>query len=83
MNAHKLKGKLLLILGEMDTNVDPASTLQVVDALIKANKDFDFLMVPGMGHSGGGKYGERKRRDFFVKHILGVEPPDWNKGEWL
>ncbi|MCP4726694.1 MAG: prolyl oligopeptidase family serine peptidase [bacterium] len=77
-NAYRLEGRLLLILGEMDTNVDPASTLMVVDALIKANKDFDFLMVPGMGHSGGGMYGERKRRDYFVKHLLGVDPPEWN-----
>ncbi|MFC1729937.1 DPP IV N-terminal domain-containing protein [candidate division KSB1 bacterium] len=78
-NAYRLQGKLLLILGEMDTNVDPSSTLQVVDALIKADKDFDFLFVPGMGHSGGGEYGERKRRDFFVRHLLGIEPPGWNQ----
>jgi dipeptidyl aminopeptidase/acylaminoacyl peptidase len=76
-HAAKLKGKLLLILGEMDDNVDPASTMQFMDALIKANKPFDFLMVPGMGHSMGGDYGEHKRRDFFVKHLLGVEPPAW------
>jgi dipeptidyl aminopeptidase/acylaminoacyl peptidase len=77
VNAHKLQGKLMLILGEMDDNVDPASTLQLVDALIKANKNFDFLMVPGMGHSSGGDYGEHKRRDFFVKHLLGIDPPAW------
>ena len=77
-HAAKLKGKLLLILGEMDDNVDPASTMQFMDALIKANKPFDFLMVPGMGHSMGGDYGEHKRRDFFVKHLLGVEPPVWD-----
>jgi len=80
-NAYRLKGKLLLINGEMDANVDPASTVQVVNALIKANKDFEYLFVPGMGHSGGGDYGERRRRDFFVKHLLGVEPPDWNMME--
>ncbi|MBC3540134.1 DPP IV N-terminal domain-containing protein [Rufibacter sediminis] len=77
VNAHKLQGKLMLVLGEMDDNVDPASTLQLVDALIKANKNFDFLMVPGMGHSSGGDYGEHKRRDFFVKHLLGLDPPAW------
>ncbi|MBT3243598.1 MAG: prolyl oligopeptidase family serine peptidase [Bacteroidetes bacterium] len=77
-NAYRLKGKLFLIVGEMDSNVDPSSTMQVVDALIKANKDFDLLVVPGMGHSGGGKLGERKRRDFFVRHLLGTDPPDWN-----
>ncbi len=75
-HAHKLEGKLLLILGELDDNVDPASTLQVVDKLIKAKKNFDFLF-PGMGHSMGGDYGERKRRDFFVKHLHGVDPPNW------
>jgi dipeptidyl aminopeptidase/acylaminoacyl peptidase len=78
VNAHLLEGKLLLIVGEMDTNVDPASTMQVVDALIRANKDFDLLVVPGAGHSIGGAYGERKRADFFVRHLMGAEPPDWN-----
>ncbi|MEA1887989.1 MAG: DPP IV N-terminal domain-containing protein [Bacteroidota bacterium] len=77
VNAHRLEGKLLLINGEMDNNVDPASTEQVVDALIKANKDFDYLFVPGMRHSSGGDYGEHKRRDFFVKHLLGVDLPEW------
>lgn len=77
-HAKNLKGKLLLILGEMDDNVDPSSTYQFINALIKANKNFDFLMVPGMGHSLGGDYGEHKRRDFFVKHLLGVDPPEWN-----
>jgi len=73
-NAHKLQGKLLLIVGELDRNVDPASTMQVVDALIKADKDFDLLVVPGAGHGIGGPYGERRRKDFFVRHLLGVEP---------
>jgi dipeptidyl aminopeptidase/acylaminoacyl peptidase len=77
-NAYKLRGKLLLSVGEMDQNVDPASTMQVVNALIKANKTFDFIVLPGQGHSQGGEYGERKRFDFFVHHLIGVEPPDWN-----
>jgi dipeptidyl aminopeptidase/acylaminoacyl peptidase len=77
-NAAKLQGKLLLLVGEVDDNVDPASTMQLVNALVKANKDFDFLMVPNMAHSAGGDYGERKRRDFFVRHLLGVEPPAWS-----
>ena len=77
-NAHKLEGKLLLINGEMDNNVDPASTVQVVDALIKANKNFEYLLVPGMKHSSGGSYGEHKRRDFFVKHLHGIDPPEWS-----
>ncbi len=80
-NAHKLQGRLLLILGEMDANVDPASTMQVVNALIKSNKTFDLLVIPGAGHGPGGVYGERKRNDFFVHHLLGVEPPDWNAME--
>jgi dipeptidyl aminopeptidase/acylaminoacyl peptidase len=77
-NAHRLKGKLLLIVGEMDTNVDPASTMQVVNALVKAGKKFDLLVLPGAGHTNGGPYGDRLRYDFFVHHLLGMEPPDWN-----
>lgn len=77
-NAHKLKGKLLLIVGEMDTNVDPASTMQVVNALIKSGKYFDLLVIPGGGHGMGGDYGQRKLMDFFVHHLHGKTPPDWN-----
>ncbi len=80
-NAYRLQGKLLLSVGEMDQNVDPASTMQVVSALIKANKTFDLIVLPGQGHSPGGEYGERKRFDFFVHHLLGVEPPDWNRAK--
>ncbi len=80
-NARRLKGKLLLINGEMDNNVDPASTTQFVDALIKAGKDFDYLLVPGMKHGSGGSYGERRRMDFFVEHLLGVKPPERNNTE--
>jgi dienelactone hydrolase len=84
-NAYRLQGKLLLVVGELDTNVDPASTMQVVDALIKTNKNFDLLVMPGLGHGAGrrenAEYGDRKRNDFFVRHLLGVEPPDWNKVE--
>jgi len=76
-NAYRLKGKLMLMVGELDDNVDPSSTLQVVDALIKANKNFDFLMLPGLKHTSGGDFGEHKRRDYFVKYLLGVEPPSW------
>ena len=79
--AHRLRGKLLLVVPEMDTNVDPASTLQVVNALIKADKKFDLLFVPGGGHGAGGVYGQRLLNDFFVHHLLGVEPPDWNRME--
>jgi dipeptidyl aminopeptidase/acylaminoacyl peptidase len=77
-NAHKLQGRLLLIVGEMDRNVDPSSTMQVVNALIKAKKTFDLLVIPGADHTSGGEYGERKRWDFFVHHLHGVESPDRN-----
>jgi dienelactone hydrolase len=77
-HAAKLKGKLLLAVGEMDTNVDPASTMQVVNALIKANKTFDLLVLPGQNHGGWGQYYDRKRADFFVKELLGISPPNWN-----
>jgi len=77
-NAAKLEGKLMLVVGEMDKNVDPSSTMQVANALIKANKMFDLLVIPGAGHTSGGPYGERKRNDFFVHHLMGVEPPDRN-----
>jgi dipeptidyl aminopeptidase/acylaminoacyl peptidase len=74
--AHKLQGNLLLTVGELDRNVDPASTMQVVNALIKADKDFDMLVVPGAGHGVGERpYASRRRMDFFVRHLLGVDPP--------
>ena len=73
--AHRLTGKLFLVVGAMDRNVDPSSTMQVVDALIKADKDFDLLVVPGGGHGiAESRYGTRRRSDFFVRHLLGVEP---------
>src|SRR5580698_5420208 len=77
-NAHNLKGRLLLMVGEMDTNVPPESTLRLVDALLNAKKDFDFLELPGFDHTDGGLMGERKRRDYFVHYLLGVEPPERN-----
>jgi dipeptidyl aminopeptidase/acylaminoacyl peptidase len=80
-NAYRLRGKLLLIVGEMDTNVPPESTLRLADALIKAGKDFDLLVVPGAGHGMGGAYGVRRMQDFFVRHLLGIEPPDRNAVE--
>ena len=78
--AHRLQGKLLLIVGEMDENVDPASTMQVVHALIRADRDFDLLVIPGTGHGAAEtKYGQRRRADYFVRHLLGVEPR-WEPG---
>lgn len=78
-NAHLLTRPLMLVLGEVDDNVDPASTLQVCDALIRAGKDFEFVMLPGVGHTMGGSYGEHKRYDFFVKHLMKVLPPAWDE----
>jgi dipeptidyl aminopeptidase/acylaminoacyl peptidase len=77
-NAWRLQGKLMLVMGEMDKNVDPSTTLQVADRLIKAGKDFDFLIVPGGGHGAGGRYGQRKLMDFFVRNLLDEPTPDWN-----
>jgi dipeptidyl aminopeptidase/acylaminoacyl peptidase len=80
-NAHRLKGHLMLIVGEMDTNVPPESTMRFVDALIKADKDFELLVIPGGGHGSGGSYGQRRLQDFFVHHLLGIEPPNRNTEE--
>ena len=67
-DAHKLQGKLLLLVGEMDNNVDPASTMQVVNALIKADKDFELLFMPGAGHGiARTPYGARRLEDFFAR----------------
>jgi dipeptidyl aminopeptidase/acylaminoacyl peptidase len=83
VNAGRLQGHLLLVVGELDTNVDPSSTMQVVSALIVAQRDFELLVIPGAGHTAGGDYGERRRLDFFVRYLLGVTPPDWNGGVTL
>ncbi len=71
MDAHKLRGKLLLMVGELDKNVDPASTMQVVNALIKADKDFELLAMPGAGHGvARTPYGARRLQEFFVRTFL-------------
>jgi dipeptidyl aminopeptidase/acylaminoacyl peptidase len=70
-DAHKLQGKLLLMVGELDKNVDPSSTMQVVNALIKADKDFDLLVMPGAGHGvARTPYGWRRLQEFFVRNLL-------------
>jgi dipeptidyl aminopeptidase/acylaminoacyl peptidase/GNAT superfamily N-acetyltransferase len=70
--AHRLQGKLMLIVGELDDNVDPSSTMQVAHALVKADKDFDLVLIPGTGHGAAETpYGSRRRADFFVRHLLG------------
>ena len=76
-NAYRLQGDVLLVVGELDTNVDPSSTMQVVNQFIKHNKPFDLLVIPGAGHGPGGAYGEHKRFDFFVQHLLSLTPPAW------
>ncbi|GGA99649.1 S9 family peptidase [Puia dinghuensis] len=82
-NAWKLHGALLLMVGEADNNVPPESTYRVADALIKAGKMFEFLPLPGSDHTDGGPYGRTRRRDFFVHHLLGVEPLNRNANEPL
>lgn len=78
-NAHLLTRPLMLVVGEMDDNVDPASTMQVVNALIKANKDFELVVIPGAHHTMGEDFGEHKRYDFFIRHLMNVNPPKWNE----
>lgn len=78
-NAHLLSRPLMLVVGELDDNVDPASTMQVANALIKANKDFELVVIPGAHHTLGEDFGEHKRYDFFVRHLMGVTPPSWDK----
>jgi dipeptidyl aminopeptidase/acylaminoacyl peptidase len=75
--AKNLKGHLLLAHGTMDNNVPPYNTLLVVDALIKANKNFDLIMLPNQAHGYGNmsNYMMRRRWDYFVKYLMGAEPP--------
>jgi len=70
----------------MDTNVDPSSTMQVVNQLIKHNKNFDLLVIPGANHGAGrgdryAAYGDHKRYDFFVRYLLSLNPPPWNQSD--
>ena len=73
-HAAKLTGRLMLIVGEMDTNVDPASTMQVAGALAKAGQDYELVVVPGTGHGAAETpFGFRKRMDFLERHLLNIE----------
>jgi dipeptidyl aminopeptidase/acylaminoacyl peptidase len=73
-DAHKLHGKLLLMAGELDKNVDPASTMQVVNALVKADKNFELLIMPGQGHGVlSTEYGKRRLEDFFERTLGGAK----------
>ena len=76
--AKNLKGKLLLIHGDIDNNVHPAGTYRVIDALIKANKRFDFILLPGVRHgfAASGEYVAWRRIDYFAQHLLGAAPMD-------
>lgn len=78
-NAYLLSRPLMLVVGELDDNVDPASTMQVANALIKANKDFELVVIPGAHHTMGEDFSEHKRYDFFVRHLMGITPPSWDK----
>src|SRR6185436_6907848 len=78
-HAQNLQGALLLLVGEMDTNVDPSSTMQVVNKLILANKDFDLVVIPNADHTNGGAYGDHKRFDFFVRALQDRAPPEWHR----
>lgn len=77
--AKNLKGHLLLATGDMDNNVNPANTLRFAAELVKANKDFELVIIPNKDHGGVyyHPYFMRKRWDFFVKYLMGVEPPKY------
>jgi dipeptidyl aminopeptidase/acylaminoacyl peptidase len=83
--ADRLKGHLMILMGELDENVLPSSTLEFVDALMKANKDFELVYMPNQNHItgyatyGGGNYTTRRIYDFFARTLLGATPPDWNR----
>lgn len=83
--AQNLKGHLLLMHGTLDDNVPPYLTLLVVDSLIKANKDFDLLMLPNQRHyyeGQSGIYAMRRRWDYFVRYLRGAEPPHEYEMHW-
>lgn len=78
-HAHRLQGRVLIIIPEMDSNVDPSSSLQVVNALVKARKRFDMMFIPGQNHGTPALGSQHYLQDYFVHHLLGVEPPYWNR----
>jgi dipeptidyl aminopeptidase/acylaminoacyl peptidase len=77
-HAANLQGHLMLVVPELDTNVDPSSTMQVVNALVQASKEFELVVIPGADHGAGSPITARKRNDFFVRYLRGIEPPNWN-----
>jgi len=82
LNATNLKGKLLIMMSELDENVLPGTTLQVIDALIKMDKDFDMLLVPNANHYTGNPHLTRRVWDYFVEHLHGIEPPEYQIEPW-
>ena len=74
--AHRLERPLLLLHGELDDNVHPSNTLALVDALIRADRDFEFVFIPGANHAcDTHPYYVRRVWDFFVRELLGAAPP--------
>jgi dipeptidyl aminopeptidase/acylaminoacyl peptidase len=75
VDAHRLQGRLMLIVGELDDNVDPASTLQLSAALVRAGKDHELVVIPGAGHGAAETpYGSMKRLSFLKRHLLDAPP---------
>ncbi|MGC4033051.1 MAG: prolyl oligopeptidase family serine peptidase [Tepidisphaeraceae bacterium] len=77
-NAAKLKGHLQLVLGELDSNVPVESTYRLVNALVQAGKEFEFVLVPNANHGAASPITQRKLQDFFVRYLQGVEPANPN-----
>ncbi|MGH7460192.1 MAG: DPP IV N-terminal domain-containing protein [Longimicrobiales bacterium] len=75
--AGNLKGKLMLVHGDLDEAVHPAMTIRLASALIDAGKRFDMMILPDQGHTSGGWYGSRLMFDYFVRHLMGLEPPEY------
>ncbi|MEM9827114.1 MAG: prolyl oligopeptidase family serine peptidase [Planctomycetota bacterium] len=73
--ADRLEGALMLIVGDVDTNVPPESTFRFVDALIQADKHFDLIVLPGVGHTDGGAYGQKRVLEFMREHLIQTHSP--------
>ncbi len=80
VQAEKLEGKLLIMMGELDENVLPATTLQTVDALIKADRDFDMIYIPSANHYNRSPFATRKTFDYLVRYLHGKAPPAYHFG---
>ena len=74
--AKSLQGHLMLMHGDMDDNVHPANTIQLIDELEKANRSFDLVWAPNRNHGLNEPYFIRRRWDYFVQYLMGVTPPD-------